>query len=59
VIAAVLAIYGLALRGKSMPFARSFPSPTAKNVTNVPGKPKMKAKTRQGTLGLSCARMPA
>ncbi|MGC2212414.1 MAG: hypothetical protein WA602_04355, partial [Silvibacterium sp.] len=59
VIAAVLATYALPLRGKSMPYAQSLPSSTAKNVTIVPGKPKMKANVRQSTLGLFCARMPA
>jgi len=42
-----------------MPYARSLPSATAKNDTIVPGKPKMKAKVRQSTLRLFCARMPA
>ena len=46
---AVLAAYGLPLRGKSMPYARSLPSATAKNVTIVPGKPKMNANVRLGT----------
>jgi len=51
--------YGLSFLGKSMPYARSLPSATAKNVTIVPGRPKMKARIRQPLLGLFCARMPA
>jgi len=42
-----------------MPYARSLPSTTAKNVTIVPGSPKMKVKVRQSTLRLFCARIPA
>jgi hypothetical protein len=47
VIPAASATYGLSLPGKSTPYARSPPSPTKKNVTIVPGKPKMKANVRQ------------
>jgi hypothetical protein len=54
-----MSAYGLPLRGRSMPYARSLPSATAKNDTIVPGKPKMNANVRQRALRLFCARMPA
>lgn len=59
VIAAVLATYGFPLRGKSMPNARSPPSSTAKNVTIVAGKPKMRsmfARTRSDHFAHACQR---
>jgi len=45
--------------GTSTAYARSQPSVTAKNLTIVPGRPKMKATMRHPVLAEFWARMPA